>query len=53
MIDIISTHGRLAEARYGAQYDTKAITALADRSSCIIHRAVPYAQLYGLAEGGS
>ena len=53
MIDIIATHGRLAVAQYGALYHINAIAALADRSCCIIHRAVPHAQLYGLAEGGS
>jgi len=55
MIDIISTHGRLAVAQYGGLYHNNAITAPVDRSCCIIHRTVPHAQLYidGFAEGGS
>jgi hypothetical protein len=53
MTDIISTPCRLIVALYGAEYHTNAITALDDRSCCIIHRAVSYTQLYGLAGGGS
>ena len=53
MIDIISTPGRLAVVQYGAYYHTNEIAALADRSCCIIHRAVSHTQLEGLAAGGS
>ena len=52
IIDIISTPGRLTAAQYGAEYHTNEITALFDRSCCIIHRAVPHAKLYGLRSGG-
>ena len=53
MMDIISTLGPPAVAQYGACYHTNAIAALDNRSCCIIHRAVPHTQLYGLAEGRS
>ena len=53
MIDIISTDGRLAVAQCGALYHNNVIAVLANRCCCIIHRAVPHAQLHGLARGGS
>ena len=52
-IDMISTLGPWTVAQYGAWHHTNAIAAFDNRSCCIIHRAVPHTQLYGLAESRS
>jgi len=50
---MIKSHGGVEVDKCGAKYHNNLIAALADRCCCIIHRAVPHAQLHGLAEGGS